>query len=298
MSLSCKICQHPSFKIVGSPQPNPNFPRASERNYKILQCENCQYYFINPEIDLTQDEWGKLYEDDYFAVANVTPWQVRLHNTERYKRMKLIDAALKTEKGAFLDMGCGEGYVLREAETHGFKPYGIDIANNLDKNNKHYSFFKGNIFEANFPNNFFSAIYMDSVLEHINNPMETLTELKRILKPGGVFFVIVPNEDSLNSSFLKLLYLTLMHSGSYAKLRPFFNPYHIHGFNKISLSKALENSGYKNFKIKGFAGSYAFWKAHPFGSLNYFKELLMYPVGLLSIPLDKQFQLMAIATKD
>ena len=45
---------------------------------------------------------------------------------------------------------------------------------------------------------------MDSVLEHIINPIEALNELKRILKPGGILFFIVPNEDSLINSFIKI----------------------------------------------------------------------------------------------
>lgn len=162
---------------------------------------------MSPEIDLSQDEWQELYEDNYFADHNVTEWQRNLHAKERKERLSYIDSKLKIKKEKFLDMGCGEGFVLNTAHKDGYEVYGVDIAGNLTPDHSSYNFFKGNIFDANFPDNYFSAIYMDSVLEHIMKPMETLKELRRILKPGGVFFLIVPNEDSLFNKFTQLSYM-------------------------------------------------------------------------------------------
>ena len=297
MEKKCKICGNIEFRLIGKPVIFENFPRASERNYEIYQCRNCRYYFVSPEIDLSQDEWKGIYENDYFAKSNITPWQKKLHDTERKNRLKLIESKLKIEKGKFLDMGCGEGYVLQEAFRCGFEPHGVDIAYNLAPGNNDFSFFKGNIFEANYPDNYFTAIYMDSVLEHILNPMETLQELRRILKPGGVIFEIVPNEDSLNNDFVKLIYTLTFQSKKYGKIKPFVNPYHIHGFNPTSLKKALSITGFKEIDVKGFGGDYTFWKAQKKGSLKYFWELFHYPIGLLSIFLKNEIQIMAMAVK-
>ena len=38
---------------------------------------------------------------------------------------------------------------------------------------------------------------MLSVLEHVNRPKEFLGHVRRLLKPGGVTYLIVPNVDSL-----------------------------------------------------------------------------------------------------
>ena len=60
---------------------------------------------------------------------------------------------------------------------------------------------------------------------------------------------------------------------------------------------ALNKVFFNDVEIRGFGGSYTFWKAHKFGTKSYFQELITYPVGLLSVILNKQIQLMAITKK-
>lgn len=138
---------------------------------------------------------------------------------------------------------------------------------------------------------------MDSVLEHVLNPMETLHEIKRILKPGGVLLLIVPNEDSLENMYIWLLYTLTFQPHRYRKLKPFIEPYHVQGFNPTSLRTAISKCSYSVITIKGFGGNYPFWKAKKFGTVPYFQTLLTYPVGILSIVLKKQIQLMAVTVK-
>jgi 2-polyprenyl-3-methyl-5-hydroxy-6-metoxy-1,4-benzoquinol methylase len=297
MTINCKICNNQNYKFIGKPVINKNFPNGEKNNYQILQCSKCKFYFISPEIDLTQGQWQQLYERDYFAGANVTNWHKKLRDQERKFRLEYISSKLTIPKDKFLDMGCGEGFVLREAREYGFNPYGLDIAKNLSSENADNNFFIGNIFEAKYPDDYFSVIYMDSVLEHILTPIETLKELKRILKPGGVLFLIVPNEDSLMNSYIKTLYTLTFQSNKYGKIKPFVSPYHVQGFNPISLRTALKNVQFNSIEIKGFGGTYAMWKAHKFGTKPYIQELLIYPIGLLSVVLNKQIQLMACAVK-
>ena len=297
MDIVCKICRTEEIKLIGNPVICHNFPRASQRDYKIYQCNNCKYYFVYPEIDLSQEEWRILYEGGYFDEANITKWQRKLHETERKTRLKYIQSKMAIEKGKFLDMGCGEGSVLREAYNNGFDPYGVDIAYNLSIKNSSFNFFKGNLFEANFPDNYFSAIYMDSVLEHILDPMEILQELRRILKPGGVFFAIVPNESSLYNFIIEFACALSFQSHKYCKIRPFVAPYHVHGFNPKSLRSALSTNKFTEIEIKTFGGNYMFWKAYKFGKRPYFQHLLTYPIGLISIILNNQIQLMSLSKK-
>lgn len=294
---SCKICHCQNLNYIGKPLINTDIPRVKKKNHKIFQCSNCKFYFILPKIDLSQTEWSKLYGKDYFKNSNITRWKSNLHNIERSNRISLIKSKLKIEKGRFLDMGCGEGYVLNEAKKHGFEAYGIDIANNLAIKTD-IIFYEKSIFEANFPENYFSVIYMDSVLEHIESPLQILNELNRILKPGGVILVIVPNEDSQMNDIIKLIYTLRFKSTMYSKIKPFIPPYHINGFNRSSLKKTLETSNFKSIEIQGFGGNYKYWKAYKFGTKNYFFRLLTYPLERISIIRNRQIQLMATAQKE
>ena len=49
-----------------------------------------------------------------------------------------------------------------------------------------------NIYPYPFEDNFFSEIYASHVLEHLNNFHNSITELYRILKPGGILIVYAP----------------------------------------------------------------------------------------------------------
>jgi 2-polyprenyl-3-methyl-5-hydroxy-6-metoxy-1,4-benzoquinol methylase len=295
---TCIICGKTGYKIIGKPRINNAFPLSHTTDYRIVQCRNCSYYFVNPAISLKQDEWKVLYESDYFGKAQKTLWQVELNKKEMKERIDLIMANLGIDKGRFLDMGCGEGYMLKEAAVSGFEPYGVDIAYNLlPKYAERYHFTRGSIFEANFPDNYFSVVYMDSVLEHVPNPVETLSELKRILKPGGIMLVIVPNEDSTMNAMTKFMYYATLQPHKYGKIKPFVTPYHIQGFNKRSLQTLFDRLQLQVISIKGFGGNYPFWKGHKAYSKQYFISLFTYPFGMYSVFTGKQIQLMSILQK-
>ena len=295
----CIICHKGGFRKVGRPRLNKNFPHKHVSDYRILQCVNCGYYFVDPKLTLTQDEWTALYESNYFESSQKTQWQIELNHKELRERIGIIEQNLgETGKGKFLDMGCGEGFMLQKARANGFEPFGLDIADNINPTCKEgINFCKGSIFDARFPDDYFSVIYMDSVLEHVPDPVATLTELKRILKPGGIMLIIVPNEDSLMNSIAKFIYYVTLHPKKYGKIKPLVTPYHIQGFNKRSLQTLFTGLNLKLLSIKGFGGNYKFWKAHKTFSKQYFIHLLTYPFGLYSVLSDKQIQLMSVIQK-
>ncbi len=297
--MICKICGENHLVHIGNPRINKNVLRITKKNYKIFQCDNCQFYQVNPEIDLTQKEWSILYGDDYFATANTSKWQEDLHYSERISRIDLMKKYSLQKIDKFLDFGCGEGFVLREALKQGFEPCGVDIADNLDDsvNRNQIQFFNGNIFDANYQDDCFSAIYMDSILEHTPDPISVLKELNRILKVNGVMFLIVPNEDSLMNDIKKFLYTITFNKEKYGRIKPFFSPYHIQGFNRKSLKFAVEHSGFRLLQLSEFGGNYTFWKAYKTFSKPFIREILLYPFGLLSISIKRQIQLQAIFTK-
>jgi SAM-dependent methyltransferase len=295
MKIDCKVCGSEKFKIVEKPNLS-KFPYP-DKDYKIVQCQNCLYYFVSPEIDLSQEQWSSLYSDNYFENANKTSWQIKVHKKERKKRLLAIQSKLEIGKGNFLEFGCGEGYVLSEAHNVGFKPFGVDIADNLNLTNKSFNFFKGSIFEANIPDDYFSAIYLDQVLEHVLNPFEIIVELRRILAPGGVLMILVPNEDSTISKFSNICYKIMLSKKRRPKIKPFEPPYHVGGFNPHSLETILMKSGFSKIEIETFGGNYKFWNAYKPLSTRYMLQLFLYPLGLLSILFKNQIEISSISVK-
>jgi ubiquinone/menaquinone biosynthesis C-methylase UbiE len=297
--MTCKICGSEKSKVIGKPRANKNLPKINLNEYRIIQCGNCSFYYIHPDIELNQDEWTELYKDDYFANKHDSEWLEKLNSKERTDRVKLIKKNLQSNNGNYLDIGCGEGFVLNEALANGFTPFGLDIANNLHDSvdMEVLDFFEGNIFDANYKENYFSAIYMDSILEHVDDPISLLKEIYRVLKPNGIGFLIVPNEDSLINDTKQILYTLMLRKDEYGRIKPFVPPYHINGFNPKSLKYAIESVGLRMINLTQFAGDYKFYKAYKPFSKAYFRELILYPSGLLSIILNKQYQIQALFTK-
>jgi SAM-dependent methyltransferase len=84
-----------------------------------------------------------------------------------------------------LDYGCGYGQNTAQFPNK----YAYDINKEL------YPFLKEQGFKvcAVLPDNFFDDILVSQVLEHLDNPMETLKMLNKKLKKGGMIRIVVPH---------------------------------------------------------------------------------------------------------
>jgi SAM-dependent methyltransferase len=97
--------------------------------------------------------------------------------------------------GRLLEIGCGSGVALARLVALGWQGVGLDFdagavalaaARGLDVR-------AGAIEAQRFPDGSFDAVACAHVLEHLPDPLRTLTEACRVLKPGGVFVAYTPN---------------------------------------------------------------------------------------------------------
>jgi|TARA_B110000240_G_C13451305_1_gene432622 2-polyprenyl-3-methyl-5-hydroxy-6-metoxy-1,4-benzoquinol methylase len=140
------------------------------------------------------------------------------------------------EGGKMLDIGCGNGHLIKrlmkmgwDVEGMDFDPVAVEYCNSQGLNAK-----AGDFFELNYPSNYYDAVTMSHVVEHVPDPAKTLKEIFRILKPGGKVVMATPNSDSW-------MYTDLF-QGDWLSLHP---PAHIHIFNLDNLGKAATDAGFK-----------------------------------------------------
>lgn len=106
-----------------------------------------------------------------------------------------------------LDVACGNGFLLRQAEKR-VTTIGIDLSENAVKNARNVArntiFICGSAEGLPFPDNFFDFITCLGSLEHFINIDKALGEFKRVLIAGGKANIHVPNSIYLVHKLLRV----------------------------------------------------------------------------------------------
>lgn len=114
------------------------------------------------------------------------------------KAVGIFEDAVANKNAIILDAGTGAGYFLLELNKLGYKNiYGLDIGNYLtEEAQSSIQGFKTadlNFDKLPWADGFFDAITAWEVFEHLENPHQPIREIYRILKPGGLLLMSVPN---------------------------------------------------------------------------------------------------------
>lgn len=103
----------------------------------------------------------------------------------------------KSSAGMLLDIACGTGMLLKNAEMKGLKTFGIDIsmtALKLAKNNTlNTKFVISSGENMSFKDNIFDYVYCLGSLEHFLDIPKAISETIRVSKQKAKFYLMVPN---------------------------------------------------------------------------------------------------------
>ena len=120
--------------------------------------------------------------------------------------------ANKTEK--ILDAGCGYGLYAMSLGELGYDVDAIDIDSRrikvLTKMFAEYPILKdainlhtGSLTSLPFPSNSYERIICSEVIEHMEKDNKAISELSRVLKPGGRLILSVPHDSKFNRKTFK-----------------------------------------------------------------------------------------------
>lgn len=124
----------------------------------------------------------------------------RGHHTAEPLTVKYrVDRVSKYLSGHWLDFGCAEGGYDEELLSRGLDAItGIDIealriadAQNRHLPNARYVSFDGST--VPFGDASFDGVFMNEVIEHVADQRQALSEIFRVLRPGGVLTLLAPN---------------------------------------------------------------------------------------------------------
>lgn len=109
-----------------------------------------------------------------------------------------------TENAKMLDYGCGTGVLLQQFEKKFSLPsYGIDISYQAIKYCRKRGLARVKLFNGKripFKENSFNIVTAIDVLEHIQNDIYALSEIKRVLNKNGIAILLVPAHPKLWST--------------------------------------------------------------------------------------------------
>ncbi|MFT8313263.1 MAG: class I SAM-dependent methyltransferase [Clostridium sp.] len=115
-----------------------------------------------------------------------------------------------SQKDRVLDIGFGNGYLIKHlAKKNEGDFYGIEISDDmlktackrnreLIKQGKVY-LTKGNVMDIPFENSFFDKIYTVNTVYFWENLDKSLSEIKRVLKPNGIFINAIYSKQWLDN---------------------------------------------------------------------------------------------------
>ena len=173
---------------------------------KYVRCLECGLIYSNPRLVYTES-----------TLQSISPQHVE----RRWKRYEPIQEKLRRNKakkvervigltgsrrGRFLEIGCGFGFGLEAAVAHGFDAVGTELQPGfIDAcREKGLQAVQGSVAGIPFADCSCSVVFLDDVLEHLDQPFTYLDEVKRVLKPGGILFIhtwVIDEPTSVEGAF-------------------------------------------------------------------------------------------------
>jgi len=217
---------------------------------------------------------------------------------DRYRKnnMLRVEALERYKKGGrLLEVGCGNGYFLAAARDRGWQVQGVEVCGKLAayiKKHLRLDIFAGTMEDAKFPDRSFDAVYLNNVIEHLNDPSSFMFEIGRALKDDGIVFISAPNmRDTLNIVNNVLARLGLRPNWE-GYLRP---PMHLHAFSPQPLDRLLDKTGFRVLDMfTAIQGDAVYFADFSPGS---FKKLLKRAICIPTRSFDMGAQVIAYGAK-
>jgi 2-polyprenyl-3-methyl-5-hydroxy-6-metoxy-1,4-benzoquinol methylase len=161
--------------------------------YCLSKCRLCDFIYANvtdEEIEQVNFNFGDNVKSHYREVQS---------SIDALWFDRISTSLTKGKEGLnVLDIGCGNGVLLRQFQNKGCVCFGSDPSPWAREYAEQYGYtMLPRIEEAGIAPNSFDIITATSTLEHVARPLEHLRHIMAAVKHGGIIYLTVPNYGSL-----------------------------------------------------------------------------------------------------
>lgn len=220
--------------------------------YGIAECKTCGLFFLSPQPSKIQ--LAKAYDESYYGEGDkkFNPLVEKVVDWFRSRNAKQFATKLPA-KAKVLDIGCGNGSFLQHLGKHGeFELHGLELPGKAAERASKLKLIQlhlGALESVAFSANYFDAIVLTHVFEHLPNPKEILKIIHHISAPNAILQLEIPNIDSWQARIFK---------SNWLHLDP---PRHLHFFRPKQLKNELHKFGFTCVEEHYFSPQFS-----PFGA--------------------------------
>jgi 2-polyprenyl-3-methyl-5-hydroxy-6-metoxy-1,4-benzoquinol methylase len=217
----CWLCGYAKFEPV---------------RFGLLNCAGCGLV-VSPII--WKPKSNEKMEEEWFGEGYCQQSSVWVRLFEAWNNSRTLGRLIMAKPPGcrLLEIGVGSGTFLEAVRKRGFEVTGCDLSRAIcDGVGGKYgvAMHCGSLAELKGDSRF-DAVVMNHVLEHVNDPIAFLRDALRLLTPGGVLHVAVPNVACWEARL----------SGWTS-----YEPYHLSYFTPKTLRKVLAASGFSVERVE------------------------------------------------
>ena len=221
----CNICGIDDFSVL--------YPAGVAQIQQIVRCNQCGLIYVNPRPGLDLRVIRDYGVPEKALVGRVEKEKLQVND---YYFTKKYLSELFPQRGRLLEVGSGFGYLLDYFKKDSWDVLGIEPWPEgclYSKEMLGIEALTCTLEEAGLDGSSFDVILMMHVIEHVPNPLETLCEVYRVLKPDGCFVMETPRYNTLMHKFLGKRERNLSIDG------------HVYFFSTDTLAKICSMAGFE-----------------------------------------------------